>query len=85
MTPYRAPLCAAMAGEGARAGLGFAFDVFDPSSFDAAIGRIIALSGDEIRAMSERGFSGEAALGNTREGWIDAKQAKVAGAKIKTN
>ena len=26
----------------------------------------------ELRAMSERGFAGDGALGNTPEGWIDA-------------
>jgi glycosyltransferase involved in cell wall biosynthesis len=67
---------AAIAGEVAEAGLGFAFDVFDAAGFDAAVARIMALPEDEIRAMSMRGFSGDVALGTTHEGWIDALEAE---------
>ena len=67
---------AAMAGEVETAGLGFAFDVFDPKSFDAAIARVMDLPAGEIRALSERGRTGDAALGNTRDGWIDALEAE---------
>jgi glycosyltransferase involved in cell wall biosynthesis len=76
--PVLASDTAAMAGEVEQAGLGFAFDVFDPVSFDAAIARIVGLSRDDLRAMSEAGFSGEAALGNTPEGWIDGLEREYA-------
>jgi glycosyltransferase involved in cell wall biosynthesis len=62
---------ALMAAEVAEAGLGFAVDVFDPDSFDAALSRIDAAPAADIRAMSETGFSGTPPLGTTPEGWID--------------
>ena len=74
--PVLASNTAEMAGEVEAGGLGFAFDVFSPADFDAAIARIMALSADEIRAMSARGHSGATALGNTPEGWIDALEAQ---------
>ena len=74
--PVLASDTAAMAGEVEAGGLGFAFDVFDPASFDAAIRRIMELPADEVRAMSLRGFSGEAALGNSQAGWIDGLEAE---------
>ncbi len=76
--PVLASDTAAMAGEVETAGLGFAFDVFDPASFDAAIARIMNLSAAEVRAMSARGHSGDAALGNTPDGWIDGLEAQYA-------
>ncbi|MCB1337139.1 MAG: glycosyltransferase family 4 protein [Maritimibacter sp.] len=76
--PVLAADTAAMAAEVEAAGLGFAFDVFDPASFDAAIGRIMALPAAEVAAMSARGFSGEAALGTTQDGWIDGLEAQYA-------
>ncbi|HCQ64953.1 MAG TPA: group 1 glycosyl transferase [Rhodobacteraceae bacterium] len=76
--PVLASDTAAMAGEVEDARLGFAFDVFDPASFDAAVARIMDLPDDEVQAMSARGYSGEAALGNTREGWIDGLEAEYA-------
>lgn len=74
--PVLASDTAAMATEVEAAGLGYAFDVFDPASFDAAIGRVMGLSADETRAMSLRGFSGEAALGTSHDGWIDGLEAQ---------
>ena len=74
--PVLAADTAAMAGEVEDAGLGFAFDVFDPASFDAAVTRIMTLPAGEIRAMSERGLSVEAALGNSPDGWIDALEGQ---------
>lgn len=74
--PVLASDTAAMAGEVEAGGLGFAFDVFDPASFDAAVARIMALPAGEIRAMSQRGFGGDVALGTSREGWIDAIEAQ---------
>ncbi|PIE06992.1 MAG: group 1 glycosyl transferase [Rhodobacterales bacterium] len=76
--PVLAADTAAVAGEVEAGGLGYAFDVFDPASFDRAIARIMALTPEEVKAMSERGFSGEAALGNTPEGWIDGLEAQYA-------
>jgi glycosyltransferase involved in cell wall biosynthesis len=76
--PVLASDTAAMAGEVEDAGLGFAFDVFDPASFDAAVARIMDLPESEARAMSLRGYSGEAALGNTPDGWIDGLEAEYA-------
>lgn len=76
--PVLAADTAAMAAEVEAAGLGFAFDVFDPASFDAAIGRIMALPAAEVAAMSARGFSGEVALGTTQDGWIDGLEAQYA-------
>ncbi len=76
--PVLASDTAAMAGEVEDAGLGFAFDVFDPASFDAAVARVLGLPDGEVRAMSARGYSGEAALGTTPDGWIDGLEAQYA-------
>lgn len=67
---------ALMAQEVADAGLGLSFDIFAPGSLDAALAQIMALPDAEVRMMSERGFSGEAALGLTPDGWIDALEAQ---------
>lgn len=74
--PVLASDTAAMAGEVEEAGLGFSFDVFDSAGFDTAVARIMNMPADDIRAMSARGFSGDAALGNTRRGWIDGLEAQ---------
>jgi len=74
--PVLASDIAAMAAEVEEAGLGFAFDVFDPASLDAAIGRIMAMPADDLRAMSEAGFARDPALGNDFEGWIDGIEAE---------
>ena len=70
--PVLASNTAEMAGEVEERGFGFAFDVFSDADFDAAIRRIMEMPAAELRTMSERGFAGDGALGNTPEGWIDA-------------
>lgn len=62
---------ALMAPEITRAGLGLSFDVFDNASFDAALAALRDMGAPEIRAMSERGFTGAARLATTEEEWID--------------
>lgn len=67
---------ALMAREVAEAGLGFSFDIFAPEGLEAALRRIATLPDAEVRAMSERGFSRDVALGHSPEGWIDALEAE---------
>lgn len=74
--PVLASDTALMAREVVGAGLGLSFDVFAPGSLDDALTQIMALPDAEVRAMSERGFSGEAPLGHTPDGWIDALEAE---------
>jgi glycosyltransferase involved in cell wall biosynthesis len=74
--PVLASNTAEMAREVEAGGFGFAFDVFSPGDFDAAVARIMEMPADEIRAMSERGFAAGNALGNTPVGWIDALEAQ---------
>ncbi len=69
---------ALMAGEVVEAGLGLSFDILGPGSLEAALERIATLPDDEVRAMSERGFSGEVALGHSPDVWIDALEAQYA-------
>lgn len=67
---------ALMSGEVEAGGVGFAFDTFGRESIDATLRRMMALPAEDLRRMSERGFSGEVALGNTPEGWIDALEVE---------
>lgn len=63
---------ALMAGEVIDKGLGFTFDSFDTGSIDGALRAIMALPDAQLRAMSERGFGGDARLGLDHDNWIDA-------------
>lgn len=63
---------ALMATEIARAGLGVAVKVTDPSAFDAALLSMAALAPDKVKAMSLLGFSGPERLAPSPDGWADA-------------
>lgn len=69
---------ALMAREVVEAGLGLSFDSLTPGDLEAALERVTTLPDDDIAAMSQRGFSGEVALGHSPEGWIDAMEAEYA-------
>ncbi|MCB1328923.1 MAG: glycosyltransferase family 4 protein [Maritimibacter sp.] len=74
--PVLASNTAEMAQEVESGGFGYAFDVFSPADFDAAIARVIDMPAERVREMSERGFAAANALGNTPESWIDALEAQ---------
>lgn len=57
-------------------GLGFAFNPSAPDSIDAAIRNIMDMADPDLKAMSERAFAGEVALGLGREAWVDAQEAQ---------
>ena len=63
---------ALMAQEIESAGLGVAFDVFDPASFDRALTVLRDLPGARLREMSQRGHAGDAGLAMSVEGWVTA-------------
>ncbi|WP_292022620.1 glycosyltransferase family 4 protein [Maritimibacter sp. UBA3975] len=67
---------ALMAREVAENGLGHAVNIADPARLDAALAGMMETPDAEVRAMSERGFGGEARLGLTRSEWIDAQEAE---------
>ncbi|WAJ29183.1 glycosyltransferase family 4 protein [Antarcticirhabdus aurantiaca] len=53
-------------------GLGFSFDLNDPADIAGTLRSLVDLPAEEVRAMSERGHSGEASLSQTPDEWIDA-------------
>lgn len=57
-------------------GLGLSFSPTDPASIDAALTRFMSLPDDQVRAMSEKGYSGDVRLGLSRSEWIDAQEAE---------
>lgn len=54
------------------AGLGVAFDVFDPASIDASLLRLCNAPPEEIRRMSKAGYNKTPRLANTIHDWGDA-------------
>lgn len=63
---------ALLASEIETAGLGVAFDVFDPASVDAALNRLCSAGPDDIRRMSVAGHSRTPRLATTVEEWSHA-------------
>lgn len=53
-------------------GLGWACDTRDAESFARTLAQVRDLPKDQIRAMSERGFSRKVPLAHTPDSWVDA-------------
>lgn len=60
---------ALLSGELCRNGLGLAADTSSVDGLATALHRMAQMSADSVREISERGFSGEAALCQSQDGW----------------